>query len=325
MTTEATSSPSPTGRAVPSVDRNWRKAIVRSTAWLPRPLRVRARAAALARLQRALLARADVVLIRHPKTGGTWLRVLLTHLYAQHYGTSLRRALRSDELARARPGLPRFLITSGYQNWERLVAAAFERDDPALRGKKVLFLGRHPGDVAVSWHRQYTLRTTPFKHELTEAEFGPIPLDIGRFDFVQHPGLGLPAVIAYHNLWARLLKDRPNTLLIRYEELLADTAGTLARIAALLGEPFSADEIAAAVAFGAADNLRELERGGFFQNRSLRLRDPDNPDTLKVRRARPGGYRADLEPAQAAWVDEQIARHLDPFWGYRAEAGGAAA
>ena len=62
--------------------------------------------------------------------------------------------------------------------------------------------------------------------------------------------------------------------------------------------------------------MRELERSGYFRNNSLRLRDANDPDALKVRRARVGGFRNDLSPEQADWVQEQINRHCHPLLGY---------
>lgn len=302
-----------------SLDRLQHKIILRVTAPLPRPLRVALRYRALGSLQRAMLRRANILFIRHPKTGGTWLRVLLARLYHLKYGTSVQRVFRSDELNRQNPDLPRYLLTHGYASWERLVGEAFERNDALLRDKKFLFLARHPGDIAVSWFVQYRKRERAFRRELLEAECGERqdPRNLSQWEFIQHPCLGLPAIIDYHNFWARMLSPRDNALIIRYEDLLLEPVDTMRRVVRLLGEDFTEEQINDAVAFGSADNLRKLEQSSFFSNPSLRLRNSSDQDTRKVRRARAGGYREDLPPEQAQWVEQMIAERLDPVLGYQ--------
>jgi hypothetical protein len=301
-----------------SIDRIHHWAILFATAPLPKRLRVAARVKLLSQLQRRMLERADVIFIRHPKTGGTWLRAMLTHLYASRDGISPKRVFKSDELQRQKAGLPRFAITNGLMSWERLVADAFERNDPVLTGKRTIFLARHPGDVAVSWHRQYQKRTKRFKRELLEAEM-PEPVDwqsMDRWTFIRRPELGLPALIEYHNFWTRTLTGRQDALIVRYEDLRADTEAELARIVAFLGESFTDEQIRAAVAFGSVENMRVLEHSGYFQNSSLRLRDSSDPDTYKVRRAKVGGYHDDLSPEEASWVDAQVTAHCHPALRY---------
>ncbi len=303
-----------------SRDRTMRRLILGSTAPLPSSLRVSARYRLLLRLQLAQARRADCAVVRHPKTGGTWLRVLITRLYAAKYGLSSRRVVRTDELHQVDSRVPIFLSSSGYLSWERgwgdVVAT-----DPELRQKKLLLLARHPADIVVSWYIQFTKRTSAFKREMMLAEMqDPIDLEtIERWDFIQHPEIGLPAIIGYYNYWNQNLKRLPNTLVVRYEDLRGDTASQLERIGAFLGEEFSTEHVADAVDFASFDKLREKEQTGYFDNRSLTLRDATDPETLKVRRGKVGGYRDDLTPAQVAWVDEMIEAKLAPDYGYGCE------
>jgi len=305
--------------------RHW--AILGVTALLPQSVRVGARYRLLAALQRQMLQRADVVFVRHPKTGGTWLRAMLTHLYANRDGISQQRVFKSDELQRQNAALPRFLITNGYMSWERLVADAYAADDPVLQGKKTIFMARHPGDIVVSWYRQYCKRTKPFKRELLEAEMDATVdwQGLGRWDFIQRPELGLPALLAYQNFWVEHLLARPDALIVRYEDLRQQTLSTLRRIVEFLGESFSEAQLEAAVAFGSVENMRALERAGYFQNASLRPRDVSDPDTFKVRRASIGGYREDLEGWQVDWMDAQIAEHSHPALAYGTDTAPAVA
>ncbi|TVQ36546.1 MAG: hypothetical protein EA370_08110 [Wenzhouxiangella sp.] len=304
-----------------SIDRGLHWTILVLTAPLPHAWRVRLRYRWLQRLQLRLLDRAELLMIRHPKTGGTWLRTMLTHLYAQHYGIFERRVFKSDELSRQNPALPRWAITNGTASWEKVVSELFASDSPRLSGKKTLFIARHPGDIVVSWYIQYTKRTKHFKRELLEWE-ASVPIDrenISREDFIKHPDFGLPWLIRYHNFWAMQLKQRDDALIVRYEDLRLDTAATLRRITDFIGAPFSEEEIARTVAFGDFENMRKLESKNYFQNNSLRLRSTTDPEMRKVRRAQVGGYRNDLEaePELLDWIETRVNNDLDPVFGYR--------
>ena len=301
-----------------SIDRGLHWAILILTAALPRQWRVRARYRLLQRLQLRLLDRANLLLIRHPKTGGTWLRTMLTHLYAQRYGISTRRVFKSDELQRQRPELPRWLITNGTASWESVIGELFAQDSTRLGGKKTIFVARHPGDIVVSWYIQYTKRTKAFKRELLEWEASaPIdPASITRSEFIRHPDFGLPWLIRYHNFWAAQLKQRPDALILRYEDLRRAPAESLRRLGEFIGTEFSAGEIEQTIAFTDFANMRKLEEGNYFQNNSLKLRSASDQEMRKVRRARVGGYVDDLDEHDLEWVDQLIETELDPVFAY---------
>ena len=294
-----------------------RSLILGSTAPLPSGLRVAARYRFLLSLQLAQAQRATCALVRHPKTGGTWLRVLLTRLYAAKYGLPSRRVLRSDELHRRDGRVPRFLSTSGYLSWERGFGDLLV-NDPALRSMKVLLLARHPGDIVVSWYLQFTRRTSAFKREMLEAEMTR-PIDreqISRSEFIRNPEIGLGHIIDYYNYWHEHLEQLPQALVVRYEDLRDDTPAECARIGDFLDVDFSDEQIADAVSFASFNSLRDKEESGFFDNRSLRLRAGGDPDARKVRRGRVGGYRNDLSPEDRDWVDREVETRLARAYGY---------
>jgi len=298
-------------------DRAMRRLSIGSTSLLPRGPRVRARYRGLLALQLAQARRSDCAIVRHPKTGGTWLRVLITRLYAARYGLPSQRVVRTDELHSLDPRVPVFLSSSGYLSWER-GWGDIVTSDPVLREKKLLLLARHPGDIVVSWYIQFTKRESAFKREMMLADMrDPIERDtIDRWEFIQHPEIGLPAVIDYYNYWHHKVEDLPNAMVVRYEDLRNDTAAELDRIGRFLGADFTSEHVADAVEFASFEKLREKEQSGYFDNRSLRLRNAGDPEALKVRRGKVSGYREDLTPEQSSWVDELIESRLSSSYGY---------
>jgi hypothetical protein len=252
---------------------------------------------------------------------------MLSRLYQVRHGLPASLIVTSDELARKNPAVPRISATNGYYSYEGAVGAALAPDAPdsPLRHKPIVFLARHPCDIAVSWFFQFTRRQSTHKQELIN-HFIEHPIDrrtVGMWEFVRHSDIGLPSLIEYLNAWERNVAHLPRAIVIRYEDLRAEPRRTLPRITALMGESFSEREIEEAVAFGSFDNLQELERRGFFRQGGLTLRNPQDPESFKVRRAKVGGFKDYFTEAQVAELEELVRRRLSPSLGYQPSAAPA--
>jgi hypothetical protein len=301
--------------------------VLAPTAALPTRWRVAARRAALARLELAKARRTDLLIIAHPKSGNTWLRVMLSRLYQVRHGLPASLIVTSDELARRNPAIPRISATNGYYSYEGAVGDALAPDAPdsPLRHKPIVFLARHPCDIAVSWFFQFTRRQSAHKQELIN-HFVARPIDrrtVGIWEFVRHSDIGLPSLIEYLNTWERNVARLPRATIVRYEELRADPQKTLPRITALMGESFSDQEIEEAVAFGSFDNLKNLEQQGFFRQGGLSLRNPKDPESFTVRRAKVGGFKDYFTAEQVAELEELVRTRLSPTFGYQPTAAPA--
>jgi len=295
--------------------------VLAPTAPLPAAWRVPARERLLAQHELAKAERAKLIIIAHPKSGNTWLKVMLSRLYQVRYGLPDSFLNKSDEYARRNFAIPRLSATNGYYSYEGIVgkALAAGAPDTALRHKAVLFLARNPCDIAVSWYFQFTKRQSAHKQELVN-HFIKHPIDrhtISMWDFVRHSDIGLPFLIDYLNTWERNLAALENGLIVRYEDLRGEPAASLKRIVDLMGEPFGEPEIEEAVRFGSFDNLRQLESKGFFRQGGMTLRNPKDPESFKVRRAKVNGYRDYFTPEQAAELEALMVDRLSPSFGYQ--------
>ena len=296
--------------------------VILPTAPLPRPWRVAARERLLARLELAKAQRANLLIIAHPKSGNTWLKVMLSRLYQARYGLPDSLINSSDELARRNPAIPRISATNGYYSYEGAVGRALgpQAPDSGLRHKPVVLLARNPCDIAVSWYFQFTKRQSARKQELIN-HFIAHPVDrrtISMWDFVRHSDIGLPSLIDFLNTWERNVKALERSLILRYEDLRAEPAKTLRQVIELMGESFGDEEIEGAVSFGSFDNLRQLESKGVFRQGGLTLRNPKDPDSFKVRRGKVGGYRDYFTPEQVAELEALMESRLSPGFGYTA-------
>lgn len=306
---------------LPSInDRVCKGAIIGVTSPLPRRPRIALRERWLARLERGIARRARLLIIAHPKSGNTWLKVMLTRLYARRAGVATQEFSRYIDLAGRHGDIPVIAATNGWYTYERAVGRLVSGGDNAAGNLStpVVFLARHPIDVAVSWYFQFTRRQSAHKQELINAELAQ-PVDrhtVSLWDFVRHEELGLPALIAFLNHWDRQLSGRASTLITSYEALRADPAGVLRNITALMGELFDDAAIEDAVQFGAFENLRELERSGFFRAGGLTLRNGGDPESRKVRRAKIGGYRDYFEAPQLEILEQMVRDQLAPRYAY---------
>jgi hypothetical protein len=234
---------------------------------------------------------------------------MISRLYQVKYGLPPDEIMELDNFRRANAAIPAIFFTSGSYLSEahRLPPPRTPFDD-----KKIIFLARHPCDVAVSYYYHVGHRVTPHRKDVKG-----LPADQASIhEFVMNRDWGLPAVIAYLNRWAGNLVRIPASLLVRYEDLRRDPTTELRRIAAFLGETFSDEQLAEAVAFADFERLKEKERENFFGSHRLTPRDLANPNSFKVRRGKVGGYRDYFTTEQAAVMDDLVRRTLSPVFGY---------
>jgi hypothetical protein len=260
--------------------------------------------------------RANAIVLSHAKSGRTWLRVMISRLFQTRYGLPEREILEFDNWHRIVSAVPTILFTHGHY-----LGALFDAPGPKpiLDERKLVFLARHPCDIAVSQYFHTAKRAKEYKKKL----HGVADEDIeNMFGFVMQSAQGLPEIVSYLNSWARRLEHRPEALIVAYEPLRARPDEELSRVCEYLGFNFSAEEIAESVAFGAFDNMKELERTRFFRSNRLAPKDPNDADSYKVRRAKVGGYRDYFEEDEVAAMEDYVRKELSPLFGYASGGSG---
>ena len=125
-----------------------------------------------ASLELAKARKAQLLIIAHPKCGNTWLKVMISRLYQVRYGFPDTQIHKTDEFTRKVPEVPRLAASNGCYSYEAAVGRLLEPDqrDAMMNQKAIVFLARHPCDIAVSWYHQFTKRQSKHKQELINAE-----------------------------------------------------------------------------------------------------------------------------------------------------------
>jgi hypothetical protein len=225
----------------------------------------------------------DIFILSFPKSGNTWTRFLIANfvypetpadfsninqLTPNPEGTTKR------DLARA----PRPRIIKSHQY--------FHPDY-----KRVIYIVRDPRDVAVSqFHFQR-------KRKVLDDNY-PIEKFVSRFvagDTGPYGSWGENVAS-----WLSTRYNRPGFLLLRYEDMLADTPSELAKVAEFLGIPPDPKRIETAVQRSSAENMRKLEKA---QAKLWTTTKDTRQDVPFVRAAKAGGWRETLSEAAIAEIE----------------------
>lgn len=248
------------------------------------------------------------VIVSYPKSGGTWLNYMLARTAAA--GAGREDAGQTIELARLRrevPSVPRIRWT---HDGAEIVNEAGRHPDPwplfaydrrlAYLGRDVLLLIRDPRDVVVSYYHQATRRSAR-------------PLDVGSMsDFIRHPLYGIARVVRFYRIWHANLHVPRRLEIVRYEDLLREGPERLLRVARFLGIPCSLTHAQQAFEQARAETMRELEKKGAIAGMR---RFGDEPNALKVRKGRAGGFAEEMSEEDIAFCAEAMSG-LPPAFRY---------
>jgi hypothetical protein len=238
-----------------------------------------------------------------PKCGRTWLRLMLGHYLAHHYGIDTGDYLMVGEL-RGHPRLPRLSIKHDDKPYKRR-PEELDTDKGQYRRDRVIFLCRDPRDVLVSHYYSLQHRSTSYRYSGTLAEYA-----------YEERG-SLATIIAYYNIWAAQ-RHRPRAFLcLRYEDFAAQPQQNLQRALSFIGvEEIDERLISDSVAYATFDNMRRLEEEDAFGAKTLRPGDRSDLRTYKTRKGIVGDHLNAFDTRELAWLDDVIDRCLDPCFGY---------
>lgn len=221
--------------------------------------------------------RPALTFVSHPKSGRTWMRYVLHLVGVRTHFTHAGAGSTSGSLGRR-----------------------FEGVDPELlERERIVFMHRNPIDTAVSFYFQIHRKDLPpwslrfFKRWLpyTWARRMP-PRDIE--DFVLHPGVGVPKIVAYNRAWIDALAERDDALVLSYEEARTSTHSVFRRLLGFAGR--QVDDVERIVEQSSFENMRRLEASGRGRDLMLSEGRAGDPESRKVRRGRVRGYHDYLSP-----------------------------
>lgn len=261
------------------------------------------------------LQRADIVVVSFGKSGRTWLRVMISHLFRVMYNLPENAMLGFDNFHNLNRAVPKTFFT--HDNYIKDFTGDAHSKAP-FYDKRVILLARDPRDVAVSQFFQWKFRIKPTKVAINN--YPPQGSDISLFDFVMGDNGGsMLAVTNYLNFWAAEVDKMEHFHLLRYEDLRARPREELRRLLDFMRVAATDAQVDAAVNYASYENMKKMEGAQQFRLAGGRMmpRDKDNPDSFKVRKGKVGGYRDYFTDKEVAAIDCRLADTLDPLFNYR--------
>lgn len=237
-----------------------------------------------------------------PKSGRTWMRFALANYLVDRLDLPLEVDLQSMFSL-----LPNMDQVIPFPRKDRSVYAFDDRPDVPLimsshlrfdeqlypRAPIVLLL-RDPRDVMVSQHLHKTRQDFTWEGE--------------RKEFLRDPEVGIADLIAYLNSWAPHAHP-PRTLVLSYERLRADPATGFGHLLDQFGIRVDVAAVDAALDAASVDRMRAVEMQAGISGHH---HDRSDPEALRVRKAKVGGFGDYLDDDDLAYLAEACARELTP-------------
>jgi hypothetical protein len=258
----------------------------------------------------------DVFFVGYPKTGNTWLRLMLGCYLQEVHGLAEPPLFDEfDRLGRAKTirDVPGMTFTHEPLEWTSQTADDLTAANVVERfhGKRVVLLARHPLDALVSmWHQRRTRVEPRYDGDIAS--------------FVDSPVYGLEKLLRFYELWEQAYRTGFPVLLVRYEDLRRDPAGQFERVLEFIGAQLDPAAVEAAVERTSFSRMQELERSGRgprYASSGLGIfatGDPADPNAFHVRRGEIGGYRDELPPNVLPDYERRVAAAMGGRYGYDA-------
>lgn len=239
--------------------------------------------------------------VSFPKTGRTWVRMLLGRALCWSHGLPEELIFSPIELTRAAGVLTTVFTHDKAIPVEETNFEPFSSDKSRYVGKRIIFLVRDPRDAVVSLYFHLTRRTVRFHGTLSE--------------FIRSNEFGMPAIMRYYEIWDKNRHVPERFEIIRYEDLVRDSAAELRRMLEVIGaEGIEEKVIARVVESCSFESLKQAEREGKIDHPKMRPGDPNDPESFKVRRGKVGGYRDYLSQEDLDYVEGVIREAGSGIW-----------
>jgi hypothetical protein len=243
----------------------------------------------------------EVYIVSIPKSGRTWLRVLIGKALIETYKLDEKDLLEPLKLTVAANILPTEFIHDGTNvalglHWKEL-----GHDKSAYQDKKVIFLVREPKDLLVSSYFSAANRKGIYDGSISE--------------FIRSDEYGIKKLTTFYKTWSDNQSVPQDFLLLRYSDLHNKPEASLESVLKFMGADDVTPEIVSrAIEFGSFNNMKSMEKSGEY---NWRLSSPDLNDneSYKVRKGKVGGYAEYLSQEDIEYIDRSISESGISFFG----------
>ena len=208
-----------------------------------------------------------MLLLSYPKSGRTWLRFMIDDYLCRVRGLDTGNVFEVE----SRPDYP--------VQWTHLTAAMIMK----LPYHSMGCFDRRPleGTTCILMVRNFYATLASAYHQATQR--------IGVFTgspsaFIRNPRYGVIKLVTFYNLWMEIAGLFRRQDVISYDQMLADPAPALRRVLAMLGEEADDSLLETVAREASLESMKRLSVMPAYAGTVLAPRDPENPDSFKIRR-----------------------------------------
>ena len=233
---------------------------------------------------RAYVPQADVLFLSFPKSGRTWVRLMLSVYFSDRYDLKTDEIIEYRNFTKMNGNIPFIYFTHQYKSGHPYIASSFEKRVESL---PVIYMMRHPIDNAVSGYYSRIHRAFMKKQDA---------LEMSKYEWIAERGL--PRIVEYMNFWEDQLRHVSNLHVTTYEKCLSNPGAELAAMLRFVGEEPDLDVVARVVEKTSFKKVRSMEEDGTLSGARFGAARKNDSNSFKARRGKAGGYMDEFEPEQ---------------------------
>lgn len=220
------------------------------------------------------------VLISYPKSGRTWLRMILAKMLVN--------------------------LGYNYSKYEMILTLHKGSLKNTLGyNYKILFLYRDPRDVVISYYFEMKNRKESYHDNIS--------------NFLRNKKYGIETHIKYLNNWYNEKDKYIDFMMISYNELKNNTFNTIEKVLKYLNVPYDNEKINNAIEYSSFESMKKIEKGkkkNYLQyyKGGFRAKKKRNKNSYRVRKGKIGGYKDYLNEKDLNYVNECM-KKLNPIYG----------
>lgn len=249
-----------------------------------------------------------IYFISFPKSGRTWLEVMMAKTYSELTGEkisdTLNKNLKFYKNRFNNKKLPYIEFGHGYKNAEICLGNYFPSN--YYKNKKIILLVRDPRDIIISlfYHDKYFYDN--FDGELND--FVTFNNEKNAYNS-KSKRYGINAIINYLNAWIENKKYFKDFKIIFYENMKINTKFELENIFNFLKIEYDDLFIEKIISFGSFENMKKYEKTDELNWYGLK----GSGAGAKIRKGKVGGYKNELNQKNIEFLNNSIKTNLNPF------------
>ena len=241
-----------------------------------------------------------IQMLSYPKTGRTWLRVMIGKVLCEQYGMREDWLLETYHWKKYIKKSMSVNHDDTFQPWKSPHYMKLPTDKSRYAKNKVIFLVRDPRDVVVSFFFEMTKRARGY--HLFQRYSGTIS------EFIRDDRFGVKRIIHYYNIWHQNTDVPQGFLLVRYEDIHRDPHTILRQTLAFMDINDVSDQVInKAVEYAGFENMKKVEAENALKTDELATPNQKDPEAYKVRKGKIGGFVEYLTEDDIGYLNDTIA------------------